>query len=127
MLVQPQLPDMATQEIINRKARCYVFWMIAGMMMADTSGGYLKLMYLPMLEEVNEIGYYSWDRCNLSPLQIHSMVDEVKSLGDMLSYENLCMFRKLVRNQGSDCLRYVHEVDMIHVSVDYRRDEVQPN
>lgn len=35
------------------------------------------------------------------------------------------MFRKMVRDQGSDCLRYVHGVDRIHVSADYRRDEVQ--
>ncbi|KAM3263644.1 hypothetical protein P3L10_000638 [Capsicum annuum] len=35
------------------------------------------------------------------------------------------MFRKMVRDQGSDCLRYVHEAARIHVSADYRRDEVQ--
>ncbi|KAF3634657.1 hypothetical protein FXO38_25033 [Capsicum annuum] len=37
------------------------------------------------------------------------------------------MFRKIVRDQSSDCLRYVHEADRIHVSVDYKRDELQPN
>ncbi|KAH0703209.1 hypothetical protein KY285_017487 [Solanum tuberosum] len=57
MLRQPQLTDMATQDMVNQKARCYMFWMIAGMMMADTSGSFLKLMYLPMLEDVNAIGF----------------------------------------------------------------------
>ncbi|PHT59594.1 hypothetical protein CQW23_01957 [Capsicum baccatum] len=55
------------------------------------------------------------------------MVDKAKSLGDTPSYENLYMFRKMVRGQSSDCLRYVHEADRIQVSVDYRRDEVQPD
>ena len=45
-----------------------MFWMIAGMMMADTSGGYLKLMYLPMLEDVNKIGSYSWGSATLAYL-----------------------------------------------------------
>ncbi|KAM3356288.1 hypothetical protein P3S68_023002 [Capsicum galapagoense] len=60
LLSEPQLSDMTTQEIVNQKARNYMFWMIAGMMMADTSGAYLKLMYLPMFEDVNAIGSYSW-------------------------------------------------------------------
>ncbi|KAF3625954.1 putative heme-binding protein 2-like [Capsicum annuum] len=58
---------------------------------------------------------------------IHSMVDKAKSLGDTPSYEDLYMFRKMVRDQSSDCLRYVHEADRIQVSADYRRDEVQPD
>ncbi|KAM3395473.1 hypothetical protein P3S68_004479 [Capsicum galapagoense] len=59
MLSEPQLSDMTTQEIVNQKARCYMFLMIAATMMADISGSYLKLMYLPMLEDVNAIGSYS--------------------------------------------------------------------
>ena len=54
------------------------------------------------------------------------MVDEAKTLGDNPSYEALYMFRKMVRDQGSDCLKYVHEADRVHVSADYRRDVVQP-
>ncbi|KAM3269258.1 hypothetical protein P3S67_030140 [Capsicum chacoense] len=59
---------MVTQEIVNQKARCYMFWMIAGMMMADTFGAYLKLMHLPMLEDVNAIGSYSWGSATLAYL-----------------------------------------------------------
>ncbi|KAF3667096.1 putative serine/threonine-protein kinase-like [Capsicum annuum] len=58
---------------------------------------------------------------------IHSLVDKAKLLGDMPSYEDLYMFRNMVRDQSSDCLRYVHESNRIHVSSDYRRDEVQPD
>ena len=54
------------------------------------------------------------------------MVDEAKTLSDNPSYEALYMFRKMVRDQGSDCLKYVHEADRVHVSADYRRDVVQP-
>ncbi|KAM3288369.1 hypothetical protein P3S67_021799 [Capsicum chacoense] len=58
---------------------------------------------------------------------IHSMVDKAKSLGDTPSYEDLYMFRKMVRDQSFDCLRYVHEADGIPVLADYKRDEVQPD
>ncbi|KAM3290281.1 hypothetical protein P3S67_018570 [Capsicum chacoense] len=68
MLSEPQLSEMATQEIVNQKARCYMFWMIAGTMMADISGSYLKLIYLPMLEDVNAIGSYSWGSATLAYL-----------------------------------------------------------
>uniref|UniRef100_A0A3Q7ICZ0 Aminotransferase-like plant mobile domain-containing protein n=1 Tax=Solanum lycopersicum TaxID=4081 RepID=A0A3Q7ICZ0_SOLLC len=59
MLEQLQLHDLTTQEMIDQMARCYMFWMIACMMMADTSGNYLKLMYLPMLEDLNVVSSYS--------------------------------------------------------------------
>ncbi|PHT53130.1 Peroxisome biogenesis protein 2 [Capsicum baccatum] len=300
LLSDPQLSDMATQEIVNQKARCYMFWMIAGMMMTDTSGAYLKIMYLPMLEDVNAIGSYSWGSATLAYLyrflykasqstqneiarflpllqvghgrgslslghrylpdycragrdlwrvrvsifcwdvvevhlpdrvmrqfglqqviptpflfdsthfcqdrrgrpntnwelehaqrllfwnereqficnvpanhgllryddpyliwfrritrllignpnprpqcqqgyvpnstayetmahHIHSMVDKAKSLGDTPSYKDLYMFRKMVRDQSSNYLRYVHEADRTQVPVDYRRDEVKPD
>ncbi|KAK4739038.1 hypothetical protein R3W88_002735 [Solanum pinnatisectum] len=68
MLEQLPLPDLATQDIINQMARCYMFWMIAGMMMADTSGNYLKLMYLPMLEDLNVVSSYSWGSATLAYL-----------------------------------------------------------
>ncbi|KAK6796253.1 hypothetical protein RDI58_003954 [Solanum bulbocastanum] len=68
MLKQLQLPDLATQDIINQMARCYIFWMIVGMMMADTSGNYLKLMYLPMLEDLNVVSSYSWGSATLACL-----------------------------------------------------------
>ncbi|KAK4710158.1 hypothetical protein R3W88_004671 [Solanum pinnatisectum] len=68
MLEQLQLPDLATQAMINQMARCYMFWMIAGMMMTDTSGNYLKLMYLPMLEDLNVVSSYSWGSATLACL-----------------------------------------------------------
>ncbi|XP_049381485.1 serine/threonine-protein phosphatase 7 long form homolog [Solanum stenotomum] len=68
MLEQLQLPDLATQDMINQMARCYMFWMIAGMMMADTSGNYLKLMFLPMLKDLNVVSSYSWGSATLACL-----------------------------------------------------------
>ncbi|KAK4708301.1 hypothetical protein R3W88_029226 [Solanum pinnatisectum] len=68
MLEQLQLPDLAIQDIINQMARCYMFWMIAGMMMAYTSGNYLKLMYIPMLEDLNVVSSYSWGSATLACL-----------------------------------------------------------
>ena len=41
MLEQLHLPDLETQDMIDQMARCYMFWMIAGMVMADTSDNYL--------------------------------------------------------------------------------------
>ncbi|KAH0783772.1 hypothetical protein KY290_003370 [Solanum tuberosum] len=54
--------------MVNEKARCYMFWMIAGLMLADTSGGLLKLMYLPMLEDITAVGSYSWGSATLAYL-----------------------------------------------------------
>nr|XP_019067790.1 protein MAIN-LIKE 2-like [Solanum lycopersicum] len=68
MLEQLQLPDLTTQEMIDQMARCYMFWMIAGMMMADTSGNYLKLMYLPILEDLKVVSSYSWGSATLACL-----------------------------------------------------------
>ena len=66
--LQPRLLDLATQDMINEKARCYMFWMIAGLLLADTSGGLLKLMYLPMLEDITTVGSYSWGSATLAYL-----------------------------------------------------------
>ncbi|XP_019066949.1 serine/threonine-protein phosphatase 7 long form homolog [Solanum lycopersicum] len=68
MLEQLQLPDFTTQEMIDQMAGCYMFWMIAGMMIADTSDNYLKLMYLPMLEDINVVSSYSWGSATLACL-----------------------------------------------------------
>nr|XP_019071422.2 serine/threonine-protein phosphatase 7 long form homolog [Solanum lycopersicum] len=68
MLEQLQLHDLTTQEMIDQMARCYMFWMIACMMMADTSGNYLKLMYLPMLEDLNVVSSYSSGSATLACL-----------------------------------------------------------
>uniref|UniRef100_A0A3Q7HBA3 Aminotransferase-like plant mobile domain-containing protein n=1 Tax=Solanum lycopersicum TaxID=4081 RepID=A0A3Q7HBA3_SOLLC len=66
--LQPRLPDLATQDMVNEKNRCYMFWMIAGLLLADTSGDLLKLMYLPMLEDITTVGSYSWGSATLAYL-----------------------------------------------------------
>ena len=42
MLEQLHLPDLETQDMIDQMARCYMFWMIAGMVIEDTYDNYLK-------------------------------------------------------------------------------------
>ncbi|KAF3654766.1 hypothetical protein FXO37_16303 [Capsicum annuum] len=110
MLSEPQLSDMATQEIVNQKARCYIvpifYWDVVEVHLPD------RVMRQFGLQQARHI---------------HSMVDKAKSLGDTPSYEDLHMFRKMVLDQSFDCLRYVYEDDRIHISADYRRDEVQPD
>ena len=66
--LQPRLPNLATQDMVNEKATCYMFWMIAGLLLADTSGGLLKLMYLPMLKDITTVGSYSWGSATLAYL-----------------------------------------------------------
>uniref|UniRef100_A0A3Q7HPY2 Aminotransferase-like plant mobile domain-containing protein n=1 Tax=Solanum lycopersicum TaxID=4081 RepID=A0A3Q7HPY2_SOLLC len=46
MLEQLQLPDLETQDMINQMARCYMFWMIAGMVIAqrDTKNNFLACL-----------------------------------------------------------------------------------
>ena len=51
-------------------ARCNMFWTIAGMMMAYISDNYLKLMYLPMLEDINVVRSYSWGSATLVCLYV---------------------------------------------------------
>ncbi|KAK4731315.1 hypothetical protein R3W88_024303 [Solanum pinnatisectum] len=66
--LQPQLSDLATQDMVNERARCYMFWMIAGLMLEDTSSGLLNLMYLPMLKDITVVGSYSWGSTTLACL-----------------------------------------------------------
>uniref|UniRef100_A0A3Q7F0A0 Aminotransferase-like plant mobile domain-containing protein n=1 Tax=Solanum lycopersicum TaxID=4081 RepID=A0A3Q7F0A0_SOLLC len=68
--LQPRLPDLATQDMVNEKARCYMFWIIAGLLLADTSGGLLKLMYLPMLEDITTVRIWAWERVTVLTPQI---------------------------------------------------------
>lgn len=45
-----------------------MFWMIAGILLADTSSGLLKLMYLLMLEDITTLGSYCWGSATLTYL-----------------------------------------------------------
>ncbi|KAF3634635.1 putative strictosidine synthase 1-like [Capsicum annuum] len=80
--------------------------MIAGMMMADTSGAYLKLMYLSMLKDVNAIGSYSWGSATLAYL-----------------YRFLCKVSQSTQNEIAGFLPLLQDSSINR----FRRDKVQPD
>ncbi|KAF1865059.1 hypothetical protein Lal_00004433 [Lupinus albus] len=56
-----QLPDDATEIVIDQHARAFILRMIGGFLMPDTSGSRVHLMYLLMLEDLSETYQYSWE------------------------------------------------------------------
>ncbi|KAF1883225.1 hypothetical protein Lal_00030328 [Lupinus albus] len=55
-----QLPDDATEVVIDQHARAFILRMIGGFLMLDTSGSRVHLMYLLLLEDLSETYQYSW-------------------------------------------------------------------
>ncbi|KAF1874095.1 hypothetical protein Lal_00041539 [Lupinus albus] len=55
-----QLPDDATEIVIDQHARAFILRMIGGFLMPDTSGSRVHLMYLLLLEDLSETYQYSW-------------------------------------------------------------------
>ena len=53
------LPDHAPDELVQQHTRAYILWLIGGVLLPDKSQNLLKLMYLPLLRDINEIGQYS--------------------------------------------------------------------
>ncbi|XP_028075128.1 serine/threonine-protein phosphatase 7 long form homolog [Camellia sinensis] len=51
---QGHLPDHAPDELVQQHARAYILWIIG------ESQNLLKLMYLPLLRDIDVIGQYSW-------------------------------------------------------------------
>ncbi|KAG5596191.1 hypothetical protein H5410_037423 [Solanum commersonii] len=75
--------------MVNKKVRCYIFWMIAGVMITDTSSASQSTQneiakFIPLLQFIWVP--YSDDLINSLPLycqvrHIYLMVDETKTLG----------------------------------------------
>ncbi|KAF1884133.1 hypothetical protein Lal_00046421 [Lupinus albus] len=55
-----QLPDDATEIVIDQHSRAFILRMIGGFLMSDTSGSRVHLMYLLLLEDLSETYQYSW-------------------------------------------------------------------
>ncbi|KAF1899190.1 hypothetical protein Lal_00019312 [Lupinus albus] len=63
-----QLPDDATETVIDQHARAFILRMIGGFLMPDTSGSRVHLMYLLLLEDLSETYQYSWGSAVLACL-----------------------------------------------------------
>ncbi|KAF1873038.1 hypothetical protein Lal_00016157 [Lupinus albus] len=63
-----QLPDDATEVVIDQHARAFILRMIGGFLMPDTSGSRVHLMYLLLLEDLSETYQYSWGSAVLACL-----------------------------------------------------------
>ncbi|KAF1881901.1 hypothetical protein Lal_00038543 [Lupinus albus] len=63
-----QLPDDATEIVIDQHARAFILRMIGGFLMPDTSGSRVHLMYLLLLEDLSETYQYNWGSAVLACL-----------------------------------------------------------
>ncbi|KAF1891149.1 hypothetical protein Lal_00001290 [Lupinus albus] len=63
-----ELPENATQVVIEQHARAFVLRMIGGFLMPNTSGSRVHLMYLPLLEDLSKTFQYSWGSAVLACL-----------------------------------------------------------
>ncbi|KAF1880746.1 hypothetical protein Lal_00011805 [Lupinus albus] len=63
-----QLPDDATEIVIDQHARAFILRMIGGFLMPDTSSSRVHLMYLLLLEDLSETYQYSWGSAVLACL-----------------------------------------------------------
>ena len=65
---QGDFPDDAADELVQQHARAYILWLIGGVLLPDKSQNLLKLMYLPLLRDIDVIGQYSWGAAALACL-----------------------------------------------------------
>lgn len=63
-----QLPQDADQDTIEQHARAHILHLIGGTLMPDKSQNRVPLMFLPLLEHIDQIGKYSWGSACLARL-----------------------------------------------------------
>lgn len=63
-----RLPEDATEDTIRCHARAHILALIGGVIVPDRSGNLVKLMYLPLLRDLDKIGTYSWSSATLAYL-----------------------------------------------------------
>ena len=54
------LPDGASVEELTHYTRCYLVWLIGGILFTDHSGGSIHPMFLHFLRDLDTCGEYSW-------------------------------------------------------------------
>lgn len=60
------LPEDATQAEVDRYTRAYIFSVIGGTVMPDRSGNKVKMIFLPLLRDIDRIRDYSWGSASLA-------------------------------------------------------------
>uniref|UniRef100_A0A2N9GDJ3 Aminotransferase-like plant mobile domain-containing protein n=1 Tax=Fagus sylvatica TaxID=28930 RepID=A0A2N9GDJ3_FAGSY len=60
------LPDDANEVTVQQYTRAYILELLGGSYFADKSGEKVHLMFLPMLEDFDAAGRYSWDSAVLA-------------------------------------------------------------
>lgn len=60
------LPDDADDGVIQCHARAYILLLMQGVVFADSSGGKIQLIYLPLLADLERAGQYSWGSATLA-------------------------------------------------------------
>lgn len=63
-----QLSDDVDEETVKCYARAYLLLMLGGVLFPDASGGDMQLLYLPLLEDLDAVGNYSWGSATLAYL-----------------------------------------------------------
>ncbi|KAF7824736.1 serine/threonine-protein phosphatase 7 long form-like protein [Senna tora] len=55
-----RIPKEATDVQLQQFTRAYIMRIIGGFLMPDTSGNWVQLIYLPLLQDLSQAGKYSW-------------------------------------------------------------------
>lgn len=63
-----QLPDDASENVVAHYARAHILTLIGSLLMPDTSGSRVHLMYLLLLDDLNNVSSYSWGSAVLACL-----------------------------------------------------------
>ncbi|KAH7842388.1 hypothetical protein Vadar_004744 [Vaccinium darrowii] len=56
----PDLPDNADDATLRKYARAYILQLMGASIFSDKSSKCLHLMFLPLLEDLDQVGQYSW-------------------------------------------------------------------
>ncbi|CAM8962915.1 unnamed protein product [Rhodiola kirilowii] len=79
-----EIPEDATDEVIQRYARAYILVMLGSSVFPDSSGSDVSLHYLPLLADLDGISEYSWGSAALAFLY-RSMCNACESSHTQLS------------------------------------------
>ncbi|KAF7815931.1 serine/threonine-protein phosphatase 7 long form-like protein [Senna tora] len=85
-----QIPMNATIQQLQQYTRAYILMLIGGVLMCDKTSA-VSLMYLPLLEDLEKAGRYSWGSAVLAHL-----------------YRELCVATDWTRSDFGGCVQLIH-------------------